>query len=345
MFADRREAGRRLAPLLAHLREEDPIVLGLPRGGVPVAAEVAVGLGAALDVILVRKLGVPFQPELAMGAIGEGGVRVVNDEVVAQAGVSPEVIADVEEHERTELERRAERYRAGRASLSLKGRVVVVVDDGLATGATAKAACEVVRAAGAQKIVLAVPVAPEDWTSRLSGAADEFVCVETPEPFFGVGQFYRWFAQTTDEEVSACLTRASRGHVARPHTADVILEAWGTDAAACFEEVVAALVETCADVSGAVPVGHHDVVLPSGPNDSMLLGLLDEVIFVLDVGEAMPVSAAVSETTAGGLSATLTLAARDTVSPTGSVPKAVSRSGLLVEESPDRVRCRVLIDV
>lgn len=209
VFADRVDAGRRLAARLTHLRGSDVVVVGLPRGGVPVAAEVARALGAPLDVVVVRKLGVPYQPELGMGAIGEDGVRVINDRVVRGAGVSPAELAAVEARERVELARRAERFRAGRPRTPLAGRTVVVVDDGIATGSTAKAACEVVRAEGARRVVLAVPVAPADWTDRLAGVADELVCVGTPEPFFGVGQFYADFTQTRDDEVVDCLRRAT----------------------------------------------------------------------------------------------------------------------------------------
>ncbi|MCU0265962.1 MAG: phosphoribosyltransferase [Actinomycetia bacterium] len=211
VFADRADAGRRLARLLGHLRGQDVVVVGLPRGGVPVAFEVARDLGAPLDVVVVRKLGVPFQPELGMGAIGEDGVRVVNDEVLRMTGVTAAELAAVENREGAELARRAARFRAGRARVPLAGRVVVVVDDGIATGSTARAACEVVRATGARRVVLAVPVAPVDWTGRLAGAADELVCVGTPRSFFGVGQFYADFTQTTDEEVVACLDRAAAG--------------------------------------------------------------------------------------------------------------------------------------
>ena len=208
-FRDRVDAGRRLAALLGHLRGPDVVVVGLPRGGVPVAGEVATALDAPLDVIVVRKLGVPFQPELGMGAIGEDGVRVVNDEVVRLAGINDVELAAVEAAERAELSRRARRFRGGRERIPLLGRVVVVVDDGIATGSTARAACEVARAEGAARVVLAVPVAPRDWTVRLAGAADDFVCVDTPEPFFAVGQFYADFTQTTDDEVTACLSRAA----------------------------------------------------------------------------------------------------------------------------------------
>jgi putative phosphoribosyl transferase len=167
--------------------------------------EVAAALHAPLDVIVVRKLGVPFQPELGMGAIGEDGVRVLNAEVVQMAGVSSEELAAVERRERVELERRARRFRGGRVRVPIEGKTVVVVDDGIATGSTARAACQVARAHGASRVILAVPVAPRDWTDRLAGDADEFVCLDTPEPFFGVGQFYADFSQTTDEEVIACL--------------------------------------------------------------------------------------------------------------------------------------------
>jgi putative phosphoribosyl transferase len=205
IFRDRAAAGRRLAAELRHLRDDDVVVVGLPRGGVPVAAEVAKALRAPLDVIVVRKLGVPFQPEVGMGAIGENGVRVVNDEMVRLAGVTGRELAAVEARERAELVRRASRFRAGRPRLPLAGRVVVVVDDGLATGSTARAACAVARAEGAARVVLAVPVAAPDWTARLAGVADELVCVETPQPFSAVGQFYADFTQTTDDEVAACL--------------------------------------------------------------------------------------------------------------------------------------------
>jgi len=209
-FIDRVDAGRRLAARLVHLRGEDLIVLGLPRGGVPVAFEVAQALGAPLDVIVVRKLGVPFQPELGMGAIGEGGVRVLNVDVLRLADVSHAELAAVEQRERAELDRRARRFRGDRRPIPLERKTVVVVDDGIATGSTARAACELARARGAARVVLAVPVAPPDWTTRLAGAADEFVCVDTPEPFFGIGQFYVDFSQTTDDEVVDCLERSGR---------------------------------------------------------------------------------------------------------------------------------------
>ena len=214
MFRDRTDAGRQLAGHVAHLRDEQVVVVGLPRGGVPVAEPVANALHAPLDVILVRKLGVPTQPELGMGAIGEDGVRVLNDEIVRMAHVTDEELAVVEARERTELERRAHRYRAGRARVPLVGRVVVVVDDGIATGSTATAACQVARAEGARRVVLAVPVAPHDWTSRLAGAADELISVSTPRRFSAIGQFYGDFTQTGDDDVIGCLDRAAAARMA-----------------------------------------------------------------------------------------------------------------------------------
>ena len=211
-FLDRADAGRRLAGLLAGQpvieRGTGTVVLGLPRGGVPVAYEIARALGAPLDVILVRKIGLPAQPELAMGAIGEDGVRVVNDDVVLAEHVSDQQFGGVEERERAELARRAERYRAGRPRLPLTGRIAIVVDDGIATGSTARAACQVARAHGAARVMLAVPVAPQASIDALAHVADEVVCAEVPEPFLAIGQWYQDFAQTSDEEVVNLLRRA-----------------------------------------------------------------------------------------------------------------------------------------
>ncbi len=209
LFRDRVDAGQQLAAKLHHLRGSKVVVLGLPRGGVPVAAEVARALGAPLDIIVVRKLGVPFQPECAMGAIGEDGARVINEETVWFAGVSPSELAATEQREEQEIARRARRYRGGRERQSLAGRVAVVVDDGIATGATARAACQVARALGAARVILAVPVAPEGWQARIGADADEAVSVSTPPSFFAIGQFYDDFSQTSDAEVTACLNRAA----------------------------------------------------------------------------------------------------------------------------------------
>ena len=222
-FRDRVEAGRHLAEAV---RQADlganVVVLGLPRGGVPVAFEVADVLGAPLDVVVVRKLGVPFQPELAMGAIGEGGVRVENLDVLRSAALTELDLEAVEQRERAELERRAHEYRGGRQRLQLRGRCAVIVDDGIATGSTARAACRVVRALGASRVVVAAPVASRLALAELSSVADEVLCVDSPEPFYAVGEWYRDFSQTSDAEVVDLLRRSSGSrewrsrHPARP---------------------------------------------------------------------------------------------------------------------------------
>ncbi len=208
-LADRFDAGRRLAERLQHLRDDPVVVLGLPRGGVPVAFEVARSLDAPLDVIVVRKLGVPFQPELGMGAIGEDGIRIINDEIVRMAGISESELAAVEARERAELERRAQRFRGDRPRTALAGRTAIIVDDGIATGSTARAACQVARAQGARRVVLAVPVAPLGWIARIGPDADECIALETPGSFWAIGQFYADFSQTSDDEVVDCLERAA----------------------------------------------------------------------------------------------------------------------------------------
>ncbi|MBT1001214.1 phosphoribosyltransferase [Paenarthrobacter sp. DKR-5] len=209
VFADRIDAGRRLAARLEPLRSRNVVVLGLPRGGVPVAFEVAEALDAPLDVVVVRKLGVPFQPELAMGAIGEGGARVLNTEVLAQTRVTASEVAAVEARERAELEARVARFRKGRERVDLKGRTVVIVDDGIATGSTARVACEVVRHLGAATVILAVPVAPPETLGDFP-EADEVVCLATPAQFMAVGYHYRDFTPTSDDEVTALLDAAAR---------------------------------------------------------------------------------------------------------------------------------------
>ena len=218
MFADRTEAGRQLAARLGRFADQQAVVLGLPRGGIPVAYEVATALGAPLDVIVVRKLGVPLQPELAMGAIGEDGARVLNDEVLRLAHVTASELAAVEERERAELERRARRFRGARPRVDLTGRTALIVDDGIATGSTARAACQVARAHGASRIVLAAPVAPPDAGRRLADDVDELIVCETPEPFFGVGQFYADFSQTSDDEVVDLLATAAGDAPPAPQT-------------------------------------------------------------------------------------------------------------------------------
>lgn len=209
IFVDRADAGRRLGARLRSLSGEDPVVLGLPRGGVPVAFEVARELKAPLDVIIVRKLGVPFHRELGFGAIGEGGVRVVHDAIVRMSRAGKEELAEVERGEEEELARQARRFRRGRERVAVGGRTVIVVDDGIATGATARAACRVARAQGAARVVLAVPVAPPDAVEALRQDADEVVCLSNPPEFSAVGQWYEDFSQTSDAEVVELLSRST----------------------------------------------------------------------------------------------------------------------------------------
>ncbi|QOV33799.1 phosphoribosyltransferase [Streptomyces ferrugineus] len=209
-YDDRRAAGRLLAEGLDGLRGQDVVVLGLPRGGMPVAAEVARHLGAPLDVLVVRKLGVPWQPEWAFGAIGEHGVRVLNRDVVGDAGLDAAEQEAVEAAERAELDRRVRDYRQGRPALPVAGRTAVVVDDGLATGATAEAACRVVRGQGAARVVLAVPVGPVHGVERLRRVADNVVCPRPQQVLGSVGAWYRDFTQIEDAEVTALLADAAR---------------------------------------------------------------------------------------------------------------------------------------
>lgn len=207
-FRDRADAGRALAGSLRHLMGPQTVVLGLARGGVPVAAEVARALGAPLDVYLVRKLGVPGRPELAMGAIASGGIRVVNQDVVDTYDIGPAEVEAVASREAAELARRQAAYPPGGPATNLAGRVVVVVDDGLATGATMKAAVTALRAARPQRVVVAVPVGTADTCAELAAVADDVVCLHTPRRFLAVGQWYDDFTQTTDEDIRALLTGA-----------------------------------------------------------------------------------------------------------------------------------------
>jgi len=208
IYTDRRHAGRLLGERLAPLRTRDPLILGLPRGGVPVAFEVAQSLRAPLDVIVVRKLGAPGRPELAMGALGEGGVRVLNREVLRRGHVSDTELDQEEVREQTILNDRAARFRTGREPLDLRGRTVVIVDDGAATGSTARAACMVARARGAAYVVVAVPVASPEAARGLREVADEVICPYVPSSFYAVGQFYEDFTQTSDDEVVTLLKQA-----------------------------------------------------------------------------------------------------------------------------------------
>lgn len=214
-FQDREEAGRRLGRALAHYRGRDVVVVGLPRGGVPVAFEVASALGAPLDVILVRKLGLPSQPELAMGAIGEDGVRVLNPDVVHASRVSALELGSVEASARAELERLGRRFHASSPREDLTGRVAIVVDDGVATGATARAACLVAWERGAKQVVLAVPIGSGRTIEALRSHVDDLVCLEMPSVFGAVAQGYVDFDPVSDEEVVRLLAAAAN-HISSP---------------------------------------------------------------------------------------------------------------------------------
>jgi putative phosphoribosyl transferase len=207
-FANRREAGQRLAQALRAYAGRDLLVLALPRGGVPVAFEVAKALKAELEVMVVRKLGVPYQEELAMGALASGGARVLNHEVIANLGLSEDVIEEVTRREEQELARRERAYRGDRPFPKVKGRTVILVDDGLATGATMRAAVAALKTLGPATIVVAVPVAPPDTAAKLREEVDDLVCLATPENFYAVGQWYVDFSQTSDEEVRELLAKA-----------------------------------------------------------------------------------------------------------------------------------------
>lgn len=212
------------------------VVLGLPRGGVPVAYEVSKSLGAPLDVIVVRKLGVPYMPEVALGAIGEAGIRIVNTDMLSMAGVSAEELGTVEKRERAELDRRVRMFRGHRGRIPLNGRVAVIVDDGIATGATARAAAQVARAQGAARVVVAIPVAPSDVFVRLRPEADEVIVVETPRRFQAIGEFYLDFSPISDAEVVSLLERAALHMRPRTVTADGLVND-ADDVAATVAEV------------------------------------------------------------------------------------------------------------
>lgn len=208
-FRDRWEAGRLLGEKLVELRPSNPVVLGLPRGGVVVAAEVAAALHSPLDVILVRKLGVPYQPELAMGAIGEDGVRILDESLLAAAGLTMEDVELVEHRERANLARAAERFRGTRPPISVENRSVVIVDDGIATGATVRAGCEVARQRGVSDITVAAPISSVEAATRLRTLADDVVCLVTSNRFVAISQFYEDFAPVEDDVVVSCLAAAA----------------------------------------------------------------------------------------------------------------------------------------
>ncbi len=210
LFQDRRDAGRVLAQAIRASRDGrdwvEPVVLGIPRGGVPVAFEVARELSIPLDLLVVRKLGVPGQEELAMGAIASGGTVVINQMVVHELGISLETIEEVAQQERMEIERRERAYRDGRAPARVEGRTAILIDDGLATGSSMMAAARSLRSR-ARQVIVAVPVAAESTCNELRSEVDKIICATTPQLFFAVGMFYRNFAQTTDEEVRTLLSK------------------------------------------------------------------------------------------------------------------------------------------
>ncbi|MFB7250034.1 phosphoribosyltransferase [Microbacterium sp. NPDC056234] len=199
-FPDRKDAGRRLTVKLSEREWTDPIVLALPRGGVPVAAEVARALDADLDILIVRKLGVPGHEEVAMGAIGEDGATVLNDDIIGMSAITASAVTSAGERERREVDRRVGLLREGRPAPELAGRTVIVVDDGIATGATARAGCAIARARGAARVILAVPVAPPDAPAHVP-EADEVICVLAPESLMSVGMHYIDFTQVPDDDV------------------------------------------------------------------------------------------------------------------------------------------------
>ncbi len=207
MFRDRNDAGRRLATLIAAKNYPDPVVLALPRGGLPIGSEISRALGAPLDILLVRKVGVPFQPELAAAAVVDGDDPhvVLNMPVLRAAGLEPEDLAEDIEREKREIERRRAAYLHGRKRRSVTGRTAIVVDDGIATGTTVRAALDALRGEKPSKLVLAVPVAPRETIRKLARRVDEIICLEQPEPFVAIGQHYADFRQLTDAEVMACL--------------------------------------------------------------------------------------------------------------------------------------------
>ena len=211
IFKDRRDAGKQLAKELSKFKGKDnAIVLGLPRGGVPVAFEVAKALKLPLDVFIVRKLGVPGQPELAMGAIASGDIQVLNDSVVRRAGISDTQIEEVAKQEKEELKEREKAYRGARPDIEIQDKVVLLVDDGLATGASMRAAISALREHDPEKIVVAVPTAPPDTCQEFEPEVDQIICLRTPTPFWGVGGSYQNFSQTTNEEVRDLLNQADQ---------------------------------------------------------------------------------------------------------------------------------------
>lgn len=220
-FKDRSEAGRKLAQALARYIDQRPVILALPRGGVPVAAEVAAALKAPLDLILVRKIGVPFEPELAMGAVVDGGAPIVvrNEDVIQSAGIDEAQFKAVCDGELAEIERRRQQYLGSRERIDVTGRTAIIIDDGIATGATTRAALRATRMRNPKKLILAVPVAPTESLAAMREEADEVVCLEDHELFGAIGFYYRDFRQVADQEVIDTLARLSKpasGTVTQP---------------------------------------------------------------------------------------------------------------------------------
>lgn len=265
LFENRIDAGHQLAKGLAFLAGQDVVVLGLPRGGVPVAAEVAQALGAPLDVIVVRKLGAPQQPELAIGAIGEGGVQLLNHRLISALGIDSVEVAVLERRERTILTDRVERFRHGREALNLEGRIAVIVDDGFATGATSRVACRIAQSLGAKEVILAVPVAPAHAVED-AVEADRVIALHTPDDFTAVGVYYRDFAQTTDDEVVNLLDDAQRRILASHPTHDVPDSKKMSSAAqqVLLEETADGSMEGEIDIPAPGVVLHGHLFLPSG---------------------------------------------------------------------------------
>jgi len=223
IYRDRIDAGKKLASRLSeYANRDDVLVLALPRGGVPVAYEVAKTLRAPLDIFLVRKLGVPGHEELAMGAIATGGVRVLNDDVVGYLDIPADVIDAVAEMELGELERRERAYRGNRPEPDVRGKIVILIDDGLATGSTMRAAAKALRQQDPERIVVAVPVSASETCDEYRMGVDEIVCAQTPEPFLGVGMWYRDFSQTTDEEVREILNHAAEENPAENESRELV---------------------------------------------------------------------------------------------------------------------------
>jgi putative phosphoribosyl transferase len=219
MFADREDAGRQLAAKLVRFKDKDPVVLALPRGGVPIGLEVAAALNAPMDLVRVRKIGTPGQPELALGAVVDGDKPelVINEEVKGLAHVTDEYITQQKARQLEEIERRRELWLGDRPRIALKGRTALIVDDGIATGATVRAALHAVRRAGPARLVLAVPVAPPDTIASLRDDADEIVCLATPDLFWAISMFYSSFPQVADNEVSRLMEQVAGGHATAGH--------------------------------------------------------------------------------------------------------------------------------